>query len=174
MWRAQLPARKRPKVLPMSKNILRPQHPNTKNKALAPLAGGESTPFERAQARHWTRAEWLAEGSRLFGPGETEWMKWRFGCPVCGHVQSPADFEAIGVEPQNAYQECIGRYTKGARDFGTKPGANGQKSPCDYAAYGLFRIGDTVQGDDPAKKPITVFPFATSATGPQAAQGVTE
>jgi len=158
---------------------------------LAPLAGGKSTCFERAPARHWAKGEWLAEGSRLFGPGETNWMDWRFQCPICGHVQTPADFKAIGQEPQSAYRECIGRYTKGATDFATKPGANGQKSPCNYAAYGLLQIGDTVQDNDPARKPLTVFPFErpragaeaeaagraayeADATGPQAAQGVTE
>ena len=123
---------------------------------LAPLAGVKGTPFERAPARHWTQAEWLTEGSKLFG----KWMNWRFQCPICGHVQTPADFEAIGVEPQLAYQECIGRRTKGARDFASEPGANGQKSPCDYAAYGLLRVGDTVQPDDLARKRTTVFPFA--------------
>jgi hypothetical protein len=130
----------------------------------------ERAPFERAPARHWTKAEWLAEGSMLFGPGETEWMKWQFQCPICGHIQTPADFKTIGVEPQSAYRECIGRHTNGARGFATEPGANGQKSPCDYATYGLFRIGDTVQDDDPAIKPLTVFPFARATPGPQAAQ----
>lgn len=109
-----------------------------------------------------------ASGPKLFGPGETEWMKWRFQCPICGHVQTPADFKAIGSDGQSAYQECIGRHTKGARDFATKPGKNGQKSPCDYATYGLFRIGDTVQFDDLTLKPITVFPFARATADPQA------
>ena len=131
------------------------------------------TPFERAPSRHWTQAEWLAEGSRLFGPGETNWINWRFQCPICGHIQTPAEFKAIGVDGRRAYRECIGRHTKGANDFANKPGANGQKSPCDYAAFGLFRIGDTVQYDSMIK-PITVFPFAPPPTADRNASSPAE
>ena len=107
-------------------------------------------------------AHWLEDGKQRFGAG---WMAWRFQCPVCKHVQTPADFKAIGADPQEAYQECIGRKlpkSECARDLSGTPAANGQRSPCDYAAFGLFRLGILVQGEGP--KPTPVFPFAEVAT----------
>jgi hypothetical protein len=105
-------------------------------------------------------AEWLAEGRRLFG-GDV--LQWRFKCPVCGHVQALADFKALGIEPQDGYQECIGRHLPDrASDFAGKPGKNGQKSPCDYAAYGLFQVGRKVIAE--SGKAITVFPFDDGAS----------
>ncbi len=103
-------------------------------------------------------AEWLAEGLRLFGGGRADWRNWRFKCPICGHVQTPADFKALGVDPQSAYQECIGRHLPDkARDLAATPAKNGSKSPCDYAAYGLFRLGRQVISED--GKIVTAFPF---------------
>ena len=105
-----------------------------------------------------TVAEWLARGRELFG---SDPLQWRFKCPICGHVQTMADFKAIGQEPQSAYRGCIGRYLpKGqcASDLGTKPGEDGKNSPCDYATYGLFQIGDKVIPEG-QKKPLAVFYF---------------
>lgn len=110
--------------------------------------------------RRWTIEEWRAENSRLFGDGQGNWRKWRFECPICGHVQTPGDFEALGVDMNLAYQECIGRHMKAsATEFATVPGPNGVKSPCNYAAYGLFRFGHVVIAADGAA--IPVFPFVT-------------
>lgn len=39
------------------------------------------------------RAEWLAEGERLFGTRDPR--TWRFRCPSCGHVQTWAAWEAL-------------------------------------------------------------------------------
>ena len=53
--------------------------------------------------------EWTAEATRRFGP---DMLKWRFRCPMCGHVASVQDFKDAGAKsPSCAYQECLGRYT---------------------------------------------------------------
>ncbi len=104
-------------------------------------------------------AEWLAKGKALFGGDH---LQWKFRCPICGHVQTMSDFQALKVEPQSAYRVCIGRYLpedQRASGLATMPAKNGQKSPCDYAAYGLFQIGIRVLVEGQGK-PLTVFPFA--------------
>jgi len=101
-------------------------------------------------------AEWLAEGRRRFGD---DYKLWKFLCPICGHVQTPGDFGAIGQEPQSAYQECIGRHLQfRAANLAGTPGKNSQKSPCDFTAYGLFQFGWKVINE--AGKAVPVFPFA--------------
>ncbi len=118
-------------------------------------------------------AEWLAEGLRRFGGGKENWKAWRFQCPVCKHVATPAEFQALGAEPQLAYQECIGRQLpkdQCASDLAETPTADGKKSPCNYAAYGLFRFGLTVLND--AGKPVPVLPFADALPGLES-QGAT-
>ena len=79
-----------------------------------------------------TEKEWIEEGMRRFGK---DWMKWRFRCPMCGHVASIEEMQAAGAkDPNCAYQECIGRYTgKGSPKEGDSAG-------CNWAAYGLFGI----------------------------------
>ena len=57
-----------------------------------------------------TATEWYDEGRELFGVDK---LGWRFRCPGCGHVQTPADFaqyRAKGATPATAYKECIGRF----------------------------------------------------------------
>ena len=104
--------------------------------------------------------EWLAEAQRLFGNNPN---KWKFRCPICGNVQSGADFAAIGAEPQSCYQECIGRHQpKPARDLASIAGENGRKTPCDYAAYGLFH--SAFQVIPQSGGPVQVFPFADADT----------
>jgi hypothetical protein len=72
--------------------------------------------------------------------------RWRWGgCPICGQVQTPEDFRQYkdrGATPARAYRECIGRYRESCR----KAIANGEweGQPCDYAAYGLFKLGAVV------------------------------
>ena len=115
-------------------------------------------------------ADWKAEGARRFGEDFRQW-KWR--CPICGNIATMDDFKAVGAQPQSAYQECIGRHITGsARDFAGTPGANGKKSPCDYAAYGLFRAlgGYLVIPEDPKGKSVPVFPFAEAEPNQATAQ----
>jgi hypothetical protein len=109
-----------------------------------------------------TVAVWLQKGRELFGD---DWSKWRFECPCCGNVQTPADFAAIGAEPQGAYQECIGRHTVNrAKNLGSVAAADGAKSPCDYAAYGLFNAlrGHKVLSD--SGKTVSTLPFAVTGS----------
>ena len=89
-----------------------------------------------------SEAEWRAKGTALFGP---DLKKWRFTCPRCGHVQSPEDFRPFkdaGATPNSAVHECLGRYlSKEVHGGFSRDHANPKiKSPCDYAAYGLFRL----------------------------------
>ena len=52
--------------------------------------------------------DWRAEGEKGFG---SDYMNWKFRCPICGHVASIQDFKDAGAEsPNAAYQERIGRY----------------------------------------------------------------
>jgi hypothetical protein len=109
-----------------------------------------------------SEAEWQAEGERLYGP---DVMKWRFRCPVCGNVASVEDFcqfKAQGATPDCAYQECIGRWLPDcASNLHVKPARDGSKAPCDYCAYGLFRLGNVVTLE--SGKETHVFPFADQA-----------
>ena len=101
-------------------------------------------------------AEWLAEGRRRFGDDP---KSWQFRCPVCGNIQTMQDFEQVGAEPHSAYQECIGRHLPSrASNLAGTPAKDGKKSPCDFAAYGLFQFGWKVINE--AGKAVPVFPFA--------------
>ena len=82
--------------------------------------------------------EWLGEGRELFG---RDIMKWKFRCPMCGHVASVQDFKDAGAEDPNdsfqeSFQECIGRY----RGAGSPGAPDGNPNGCNWAAYGLFGI----------------------------------
>lgn len=89
-----------------------------------------------------THKEWTARGAELFGENV---LKWKFKCPMCGHVQCAEDFRAFqdkGASPSSVNQECIGRYyPKDERGGLSEDHANSKiKQPCDYAGYGFFRI----------------------------------
>lgn len=99
-----------------------------------------------------TLSQWLEEGKKLFGE---DYTKWKFKCPACGHVQSVQDFIDIAIDGNNAYSECIGRYT------GKGSPVKGDTSGCNWAAYGLFGTlgnGRTVINEN--GKEIEVFEFA--------------
>ena len=100
--------------------------------------------------------EWLAEGRELFG---RDILKWKFRCPMCGHVASVQDFKDAGAEdPNDSFQECIGRY----RGAGAPSAPDGNPDGCNWAAYGLFGIpndkGRLVMAED--GKVLEVFDFA--------------
>lgn len=93
-------------------------------------------------------ADWLKELRSRFGEDDEEW---KFVCPSCGHVQSVADFKAIGVDGNKAYYECIGRYKNidGKTD----------KKACKYTLCGLFVLDhDTVINNE--FLPVNVFKMA--------------
>ncbi len=82
-----------------------------------------------------SKSDWMAEGGRLFGG---DMMRWRFVCPICGHVQTPEDLRPFaGRTPNDAYFNCIGRFTGGRRAFGKNPKGT-PAQPCDYTSGGLF------------------------------------
>jgi hypothetical protein len=84
------------------------------------LAPSEDAPRRRTLVvkesyRTWTLAEWRTEATRLFGQLP---LQWKFQCPICGNVQTGAEFKARGAEPERAYRECIGRLSRNpARQF---------------------------------------------------------
>lgn len=73
------------------------------------------------------KEEWLKEGKKRFGE---DFMKWRFRCPMCGHIASVKEFiEAGADDPNCAYQECIGRYKDAP--------VTGDTRQCFWTAYGI-------------------------------------
>jgi hypothetical protein len=72
----------------------------------------------------------------------------KFVCPNCGLASSPNDFKALGILPERAAKECIGRHTK--------------ECGCDWAAYGLFRGPAFVALPDGGTSPV--FEFAEART----------
>ena len=101
---------------------------------------------EAKKAEPIPHEEWVAEATRLFG---ADARKWRFVCPVCGHVASTQDWLDAGASESAVAFSCVGRYAGAKRDaFGLNPGkvksgelppADGD-GPCNYAGGGLFAI----------------------------------
>ena len=83
--------------------------------------------------RYESKEAWEAEGRRRFG---NDFMKWRFVCPMCGHIASVEEFKAVGASsPNDAFQCCLGRFTgKGAPK-------EGDSSGCNWTVNGLFKVG---------------------------------
>lgn len=102
--------------------------------------------------------EWQEEAVSRFG---TNARNWAFVCPACGKVSTVSDFLALEANPQNAYQECIGRVTgQGA------PRKEGNPNGCNWAAYGFFGTcgkGRIVIDDEGSE--IEVFDFAEVVPG---------
>ena len=94
--------------------------------------GGSHQPAKDLDVVSMTHAEWKAEGAKRFG---TDPSKWKFVCPVCGHVASVQDWKDVGAFECAGFS-CIGRHMQKCRKaFGEKgPG------PCDYAGGGLFKL----------------------------------
>jgi len=107
--------------------------------------------------KEYTQTEWTKIGKELYGE---DFLTWKFKCPMCGNIQTPADFKKYkddGATPDSARCECIGRYM--SKDECSKAFGDGTiKSPCDYAAYGLIRIGHKITFDNGSD--TYSFPFA--------------
>lgn len=81
-----------------------------------------------------TLNDWRAKGAQLYGSDQ---KKWRFVCPVCAHVATPNDWEAVGAPVGSVAFACVGRWIKGSRPaFGGGDGPG----PCDYSGGGLFAM----------------------------------
>ena len=89
-------------------------------------------------------ANWLKEGTRLYGP---DMLDWRLKCPACGHVQTLREFRDAGVEEERAFTCCASRF-----GFGGRP-------DCKWTTGGLLRIGG-VYVIRPDFVPILAFAFA--------------
>ena len=67
--------------------------------------------------------DYVAEAVKRFGSDPADW---KFVCPACGRVNSGKEFKEAGCEPNDMWQNCIGRYDK--------------SKGCNWAAYGLFDV----------------------------------
>lgn len=103
--------------------------------------------------KKYTYSEWLQEGRKRFGE---DIKKWKFVCPACGHIQSVSDFVSLGLDPNNAFQECIGRHNGNA-----KPAHEHSVDGCDWCSYGLFgTLGKGIIVITEDGKQMEVFDFA--------------
>lgn len=83
--------------------------------------------------REISYAQWVEEGEKKFGPDK---MKWKFVCPMCGHVATGEDWKAAGAPAGSIGFACIGRWQENPRDAFRAVG----KGPCNYTGGGLFRL----------------------------------
>lgn len=97
-----------------------------------------------------TEEEWRALGAKLYG---ADTMKWRFVCPVCKHVATPADWKAAGAPEGSVAFACVGRWIEGSKEAFSKDRAG----PCTYTGGGLFRLNPVKVGEH------EVFSFADAA-----------
>jgi hypothetical protein len=100
--------------------------------------------------------EWRAEVLRR---GGGDWMACRFQCLSCGTILTGREFEAEGGDPRHVMQECVGRLAK----VKARQHVDGNTKPCNWATFGLFRLGGLVevQMEDGAVQ--LVWPFAAEA-----------
>ncbi|MDD3037936.1 VVA0879 family protein [Bacteroides sp.] len=86
--------------------------------------------------------QWRAKLIERFGENPCDW---KFVCPSCGHVQSGADFLAVGKDIQNAYCSCIGRFKEG--------------TGCKWSINGLIALNKTTVLSEKFV-PVKVFEMA--------------
>lgn len=103
-------------------------------------------------------AEWVDEMARR---GK---LDCKFVCPVCGNAASPNDWRALipDAPADRALRECIGRAMPRAETraaFPTQEQPDAPERPCDYAAFGLFRLC-TVAVERESGEPTPIFEFA--------------
>lgn len=102
-----------------------------------------------------TLAEWRAKGKSLFGPDSS---KWRFICPICGHVASVQDWRDLGAENAIAFS-CVGRFQEKnpLREALVKKGEK-VPGPCDYTGGGLLKFNPIhVTDDDGMEESLFAF-----------------
>lgn len=86
-----------------------------------------------------TEAAWRARGESLFGP---DIAKWRFKCPSCGHVATPADWKDAGAPESAIAFSCVGRWADDDKVADRAFRQNG--GPCNYTGGGLFKLNPIV------------------------------
>lgn len=73
-----------------------------------------------------TLKDWLKEAEDKFvAPGSQDRGAIAFQCPRCGGIQTLKDFKDRELDPQLAYQECLGRHD--------------ESLGCNWSAYGLLK-----------------------------------
>lgn len=114
---------------------------------------------------HISHDEWLKEYERRYG---RSLEAGRFVCPCCDHIQSGADFIAVGLNREETSKvlafSCIGRWTPSPRSAFAKDGSG----PCNYAGGGLFRVAP-IAVDIGEDEPRFTFDFADDPLAAQAA-----
>jgi hypothetical protein len=106
-----------------------------------------------------TFEQWTAEGQRRFGADRN---RWRFVCPCCGHVATPADWRAAGASDGEIAFSCVGRHVDGARKAFEERGVG----PCSYAGGGLFKLNPvTITAPDGTEHSMFAFAAASAADG---------
>lgn len=94
--------------------------------------------------RDLTLEQWHAEASGRYGDDPN---RWRFACPMCGHVQTRQDFLDMGMKGDLADQllgfSCIGRYRT------TDPEADVAECGEFDRGYGCDYVGDRGQNCSP-------------------------
>ena len=108
----------------------------------------------KSAMRKLTYTEWRSEGERRFG---ADHMGWRFRCPSCQAVVTPADYKAAGAPDSAVAFSCVGRWMPEAQ---ARIGESG-KGFCNYAGGGLFKL-NPVTVTDPEGREHQVFEFAES------------
>lgn len=111
-----------------------------------------------------THADWVAQGTHLFGPDP---MCWRFVCPACHIVTSAGDWKAAGAPEEAIGFACIGRYLaegprRDALGLNPKGLPTEGPGPCNYTGGGLFNfcpVRVLFSGNE-----IPVFAFADAET----------
>lgn len=111
----------------------------------------------------YTLDEWRAKATELFGE---DFMKWKFVCPVCGHVATVQDWKDAGAPVQSAAFACVGRWagansanTATAKKASVGPDGTRGKGPCNYTGGGLFKL-NPVTVVDPDGVELKAFAFA--------------
>jgi hypothetical protein len=122
------------------------KYPTVKDLPLSESGGAFRGPAKAIGPLRMTKKEWMAKGKTLFGE---DFLKWRFVCPACRHVQAVGDFKLYkdkGATPDSARCECIGRYD-GHIDVDMGAG-----QPCNYCGNGLFRLSPVLVIDENSKE----------------------
>jgi len=92
---------------------------------------------KKIQYKKMTFDEWDKKGIELFGEDR---LKWKFKCPICGHVASVQDYKDAGAQDGAVGYSCIGRWVGAKRKAFEGHG----KGPCDYAGGGLFAVNPII------------------------------
>lgn len=94
--------------------------------------------------------KWREKGKELYGEDA---KKWKFRCPMCGHIQTAEDFRNNNLDPDGrVYYSCIGRWVRG--------------SGCDWTLGGLLTVHTLEIITEDGNK-VPVFEFADDPDAPE-------